>query len=65
MRDAAWSEAGVTVPNPVRCQDRVHRLCRGSAERERKRRHARIEKRDLALSISNGLRVSDQLIQPP
>src|SRR5258706_14026187 len=44
--------------------DRVKSLCRGSAERERKRLHARIEKLDLELSISNGLRLSDQLIQP-
>src|SRR5215212_7995072 len=39
-------------------------LCRGSAERERKSLHARIEKLDLEASISNGLRLSDQLIQP-
>ncbi len=37
---------------------------RGSAERERKSLHARIEKLDLELSISDGLRLSDQLIQP-
>jgi hypothetical protein len=35
-----------------------------SAERERKSLHARIEKLDLELSISDGLRLSDQLIQP-
>src|SRR5262249_60585788 len=39
-------------------------LCRGSAERERKRLHARIEKLDLELPISNGLGLADQLIQP-
>ena len=44
--------------------DRVNSLCRGSAERERKSLHARIEKLDLELSISDGLRLSDQLIQP-
>src|SRR5260370_15942490 len=44
--------------------DRVNSLCRGSAERERKSLHARIEKLDLELSISNGLRLPDQLIQP-
>ena len=37
---------------------------RGSAERERKNLHARIEKLDLELSISDGLRLSDQLIHP-
>ena len=41
----------------------VHRLRRGSAERERKRLHARIEKRDLALPIGDGLRLPDQLIE--
>ena len=41
----------------------VHRLRRGSAERERKRLHARIEKRDLELPIGNGLRLPDQLIE--
>src|SRR5262245_46589598 len=35
-----------------------------SAERERKGFHARIEKLDLELSISDGLWLSDQLIQP-
>src|SRR5258708_38417808 len=44
--------------------DRVKSLCRGSAERERESLHARIEKLDLELSISNGPRLSDQLIQP-
>src|SRR5919108_5602798 len=38
--------------------------CHGSAEGERERLHARIEKRDLELPISNGLRLSDQLIEP-
>src|SRR6266851_613108 len=37
---------------------------RGSAERERKRLHARIEKRDLELPISNVPRLPDQLIEP-
>jgi hypothetical protein len=41
--------------------DRVNSLCRGSAERERKSLHARIEELDLQLSISDGLRLSDQL----
>src|SRR5260370_2244435 len=50
-------------PPPGR-SDRVNSLCRGSAERERKSLHARIEKLDLELSISNGLRLADQLIQP-
>src|SRR5882762_1209968 len=36
----------------------------GSAERERKRLHARIEELDLELSVSDGVRLSDQLIQP-
>ena len=39
-------------------------LHRESAERERKSLHARIEKLDLELSISDGLRLPDQLIQP-
>ena len=42
----------------------VHRLRRGSAERERKRLHARIEKRDRELPIGDGLRLPDQLIAP-
>src|SRR5881275_310297 len=37
--------------------------CR-SAERERKSLHARIEELDLELSVSDGGRLSDQLIQP-
>ena len=37
---------------------------RGSAERKHKSFHARIEKFDLELSIRDGWRVSDQLIQP-
>src|SRR6266516_2222059 len=37
---------------------------RGSAECERKSLHAGIEKLDLELAISNGLRLTDQLIQP-
>src|SRR5882724_12860051 len=36
----------------------------GSAERERKRLHARVEELDLELSVSDGFRLSDQLIQP-
>src|ERR1700674_5869382 len=39
-------------------------LCRGSTEGERKRLHARIEKLDLELAISDGPRLPDQLIQP-
>src|SRR5918998_1805598 len=39
-------------------------LCRGSAERERISLHPRIEKLDLEVSISDGLRLSDQLIHP-
>jgi hypothetical protein len=41
----------------------VNSLCHGSAERERKSLHPRIEKLDLELSISDGLGLSDQLIQ--
>ena len=41
----------------------VHRH-RGSAERQRKSLHARIEKFDLELSVRDGRRLSDQLIQP-
>src|ERR687885_2529487 len=41
----------------------VNSLCHGSAKRERKSLHARREKLDLELSISDGLRLSDQLIQ--
>src|SRR5437764_140761 len=50
-------------PPPGR-SDRVKSLCRGSAEGERKSLHARIEKLDLKVPISNGLRLADQLIQP-
>src|SRR5215218_7107925 len=42
----------------------VNSLCRGSAERERKSLHARIEKLDLELSIGDGLRLPEQLVQP-
>src|SRR3977135_353836 len=35
-----------------------------SAERERKNLHARTEKLDLELAIGDGLRLSDQLVQP-
>jgi hypothetical protein len=38
-------------------------LYRESAERERKDLHAGIEKLDLDLSIGDGLRLSDQLIE--
>src|SRR5260370_15445137 len=48
----------------LKCGDRVNGLCRGSAERERESLHARIEKLDLELPISNGLRLPDQLIEP-
>ena len=44
--------------------DWVKGLCRGSAEGERESLHARIEKLDLELTISNRLRLPDQLIQP-
>src|SRR5215208_591755 len=44
--------------------DRVLGLGRGSAERERKSLDARIEELDLELSIGDGLRLPDQLIQP-
>ena len=39
-------------------------LCRRLSERERKSLDTRIEKLDFELSISDGLRLSDQLIQP-
>src|SRR5713101_3690350 len=39
-------------------------LRRGSAERERKNLHARIEKRERELPIGDGLRLPDQLIEP-
>jgi len=42
----------------------VDRLWLESAERERKSLHARIETLDFELSSSDGLRLSDQLIQP-
>ena len=48
----------------LKCGDRVKSLCRGSAEREHKRLHTRIEKLDLELAISNVPRLPDQLIQP-
>src|SRR5260370_17010825 len=44
--------------------DRMKSLCRGSAERESESLHARIEKLDLELAISNVPRLPDQLIQP-
>ena len=47
-----------------KCGDRVKSLCRGSAEGEHKCLHARIEKLDLELAISNVPRLPDQLIQP-
>src|SRR5829696_2828754 len=39
-------------------------LCGGSAEREAITLHSRIEKLDLELAVSNGLGLSDQLVQP-
>src|SRR5215212_2768185 len=42
----------------------VNSLCHGSAERERKSLHPRIKKLDLEVAISDGLGLSDQLIQP-
>src|SRR5438105_12399833 len=39
-------------------------MWKGSAERESKRLHARIEELNLELSVSDGARLSDQLIQP-
>src|SRR5215210_4462102 len=42
----------------------MNSLCRGSAERERKSLHPRIEKLDLELLISDVLGLSDQLVQP-
>src|SRR6266508_1325716 len=42
----------------------VYSEIRESTEGKRKSLHARIEKLDLELSISDGLRLSDQLIQP-
>src|SRR3989442_2389432 len=42
----------------------AHDSSTGSAERERKRLHARIEELNLELSVSDGGRMSDQLIQP-
>src|SRR5262245_1935793 len=44
--------------------ERVNSLRRKSAERERKSLYARIEKLDLELSISDVVRLSDQLVQP-
>src|SRR5574341_717674 len=44
--------------------DRVNSLCRGSAERKRKSLHPRIEKLDLELSIHDGFRLPDELVQP-
>jgi len=42
----------------------MHKSSWASPERERKSLHARIEKLDPELSISDGRRLSDQLIQP-
>ena len=42
----------------------TRRLRSGSAERERKGLHARIEKLDLELSIDDRIRLSYQLVQP-
>src|SRR5947209_4844207 len=47
------------APATPSCSD-----CRESAEREHKSLHARIEKLDLELPISNVPRLADQLIQP-
>ena len=44
--------------------DQVNSLWLGSAKRERKSLHACIEKLDLEQSISDGLRLSNQLIEP-
>src|SRR5215510_13601558 len=38
-------------------------VAHGSAERERKSLHARTQKLDLELSIGDGFRLSDQLVQ--
>src|SRR6476659_1174204 len=50
--------------SPLASVARKRSLRRGSAERERKRLHARIETRDLELPIGDGLRLPDQLIEP-
>jgi hypothetical protein len=42
----------------------MKRLCRGSAERERRSLDARIEKPNLEQSLRDGLHLSDQLIHP-
>ena len=47
----------------IRVVEGRNRLRRGSAERACKSLHARIERRDLERSTSDGLRLSDQLIQ--
>jgi hypothetical protein len=39
-------------------------FCGGSAERERESLNTRVEKLDLELSVSDGRRLPDQLIQP-
>ena len=62
--DIYLSPRGVKAPGCCRPRAVVNSLCRGSAEREGKCLHARIEKLDLDLSILDGLRLSDQLIQP-
>src|ERR1700730_7312379 len=49
---------------PLERGDPVNCLCRGLAECERKRLHTGIEKLDLELSIPDGFRLADQLIQP-
>src|SRR5712691_2414050 len=48
---------------PLASVARKRSLRRGSAERERKSLHARIEKRDRELPIGDGLRLPDQLIE--
>jgi hypothetical protein len=53
-----WTAAGAT-PTASTVERR-----RGSPERERVGRHAWIEKLDFELPIGDGLRLSDQLVQP-
>src|SRR5215210_5617948 len=53
---------------PIKCLScsslELNSLCGGSAEREAISLHPRIEKLDLELPVSNGLRLPDQLVQP-
>src|SRR5262249_23835380 len=63
--DIGAGQLGATQPRlPPGRRDQMKSLCCGSAECERKRLHARIEKLDLKLAIRDGHRVSDQLIEP-